>query len=100
MVNHATMLLQGNKLDESISLFTEVLNQADQGSLGVKYESASHFNLGVAHLRRKNISKATIEFNSAIDTWPASLYALRAQQALERMQHKEHITEENKPADQ
>jgi len=100
MVNHATMLLQGNKLDESISLFTEVLNQADQGSLGVKYESASHFNLGVAHLRRKNISKATIEFNSAIDTWPASLYAHRAQQALERMQHKERIPEENKPADQ
>ncbi len=83
-VNQATLLLQENKLDESITLFTDVLSQANHRTLGVKYEAAAHFNLGIAYLRQNNNSKATIEFNSTIDTWPASLYAKRAQQALER----------------
>lgn len=99
-VNQATLLLQENKLDESITLFTDVLNQANQGSLGVKYEAAAHFNLGIAYLRQKNNSKATIEFNSTIDTWPASLYAQRAQQALERQRHKVSSLTEDKPTEQ
>ena len=98
-VNQATLLLQENKLDESIKLFTDVLNQANHGSLGVKYEAAAHFNLGIAYLRQNIGSKATIEFNSTIDTWPASLYAQRAQQALERQRHKDGFPTEDKPTD-
>ncbi len=99
-VNQATLLLQENKLDESITLFTDVLGQANHGSLGVKYEAAAHFNLGIAYLRQNNGSKATIEFNSTIDAWPASLYAQRAQQALERQRHKDSSPAEDKPTDQ
>lgn len=88
-VNHAIMLLQEKKLDEAISSFTEILSQAKTGYLGVKYEAATHFNLGVAYLRRGNPSLATVEFNATIDTWPASLYAHRAQQALNRQHHKD-----------
>ena len=95
-VNRAIMLLQENKLDDSISAFTKVLYEADQGYLGVKYEAAVHFNLGVAYLRKSNHSLATIEFNSAIDTWPASLYANRAQQALNRLHHKDSAPAEDK----
>ncbi|OGO63377.1 MAG: hypothetical protein A2030_05440 [Chloroflexi bacterium RBG_19FT_COMBO_50_10] len=96
-VNHATLLLQKNQLDESISMFTEVLSQADHGYLGVKYEAASHFNLGVAYLRRNNNSMATIEFNSAIDTWPGSLYAHQAELALERQRGKVGTHVDDKP---
>jgi TolA-binding protein len=88
-VNRAIMLLQENVLDEAIQLFTEILNQTEKGYLGVKYEAAAHFNLGVAYLRYGSPAKATIEFNSVIDTWPGSLYAQRAQQALDRVHHKE-----------
>ncbi len=89
IINRAIMLLQENELDQSIAAFTEVLNQGKQGSLGVKYEAATHFNLGVAYLRKGNHSLATIEFNSAVDTLPGSLYAHRAQQALNRLQNKD-----------
>jgi tetratricopeptide (TPR) repeat protein len=99
-VNQAILLLQENKIEESITLFTEVLNQSNQSSLGVKYEAAAHFNLGVAYLRQNEKSKATIEFNSTIDTWPASPYAQRAHQALERQHNKASDPAEEKPADQ
>jgi tetratricopeptide (TPR) repeat protein len=100
MVNQATLLLQENKLDESIILFKDVLDQKNQGSLGVKYEAAAHFNLGVAYLRSKNNSLASVEFNATIDTWPVSLYAQRAQQTLERLRHKDVAPREDTPADQ
>lgn len=98
-VNRSIMLLQENKLDEAISAFAEILTQADSGYLGVKYESATHFNLAVAYLRKGNPSMATVEFNATIDTWPASLYAHRAEQALNRQRHKESTPAEDKPAD-
>lgn len=87
-VNHATLLLMTGRLDESIAIFREVLSESNKGYLGMKYEAAAHFNLGVAYQRKNNTSMATIEFNSAIDTFPGSLYARRAQEALDR-QHKE-----------
>jgi tetratricopeptide (TPR) repeat protein len=99
-VNQATLLLQENKLNESITLFTDVLSQANKGYLGVKYEAATHFNLGVAYQRNNNNSMATVEFNAVLDTWPASLYAQRAQQALERQRHKVSSLAEDKPPDQ
>ena len=88
-VNQATLLLQENKLDEAVAMFTEVLQQAGQGYLGIKYEAAAHFNLGVAYLRKELPARATIEFNEVINTWPASLYAHRAQEALDRLRAKD-----------
>ena len=88
-VNQATLLLQENKLDEAIAMFTEVLQQAGQGYLGIKYEAAAHFNLGVVYLRKELPARATIEFNEVINTWPASLYAHRAQEALDRLRAKD-----------
>lgn len=83
-VNQGTSLLQQKKLDEAIAIFTAVLQQAEQGYLGVKYEAATHYNLGVAYLRKNMDARASIAFNAAIDTWPASEYARRAEVALEK----------------
>jgi TolA-binding protein len=99
-VNHAIMLLLKNQIDESISMFTQVLAQVDKGYLGVKYEAAAHFNLGVAYLRKENCSMATVEFNAVLDTWPASLYSRRAQEALERQRGKSGTRIDEKPPDQ
>ncbi len=96
-VNHAIMLLQSKQVDESIILLNDVLSQASKGYLGVKYEAAAHYNLGVAYLRKENIAKATAEFNAVLDTWPASLYAQRAQKALERQRGKSMAQAEDKP---
>lgn len=96
-VNRATMLLHKDQVAESISMFTDVLSQADKGYLGVKYEAAAHFNLGVAYLRNNNNSMATIQFNEAIDTWPASLYAHRAEQALGRLHSSTDAHTDDRP---
>lgn len=91
-VNQGTSLLQQKKLDEAIAIFTAVLRQAEQGYLGVKYEAATHYNLGVAYLRKNMDARASIAFNAAMDVWPASEYARRAEVALEQHRRK------NKPS--
>lgn len=88
-VNHAIMLLHKSQVDESIDLFNDIFSQANKGYLGTKYKAAAHYNLGVAYLRKNNPSMAMAEFNTVIETWPASLYARRAQDALERQQNKD-----------
>ena len=87
-VNQGTSLLQQMKLDESIAMFNDVLEQSKHGFLGVKYEAATHYNLGVAYLRKNMDAKASIAFNAVIDTWPASMYARRAEIALEKHRRK------------
>ena len=87
-VNQGTSLLQQQKLDEAIAMFNHILEQAEQGFLGVKYEAATHYNLGVAYLRKNMDAKASIAFNAVIDTWPASMYARRAEVALEKHRRK------------
>ncbi len=87
-VNQATLLVQEDRLTEAIDLFKEILDPKNQAALGVKYECAAHFNLGVAYLRSESQSLATVEFNAAIDTWPVSEYARRAQKTLERLRNK------------
>jgi len=83
-VNQGTSLLQQKKLDEAITIFNDVLKQAEQGYLGVKYEAATHYNLGVAYLRKNMDARASIAFNAAVDTWPASEYARRAEVAIQK----------------
>jgi len=88
-VNQAVLCLQQGLLEDAIRQFTEVLGQAGHGYLGVKYEAAAHYNLGVAFRRKGMPSQAVAEFNSAIDCWPVSLYAQGAQTALKQMLQKD-----------
>jgi len=87
-VNYGTLLLQQGNLEKSIATFKEILDQQKSGYLGRKYEAATHYNLGIAYLRKNLEAQAAVEFNSAIDTLPASVYARRAAQALEQRRHK------------
>ncbi|MCJ7433084.1 MAG: tetratricopeptide repeat protein [Anaerolineales bacterium] len=88
LVNQSTALVQQGRLDEAIAVFRSVLEKSNQGYLGVKYESAAHYNLGVAYLRKNLEAPAAVEFNAVLDTWPASEYARRATSALEQRRRK------------
>lgn len=88
--NQATALLQQSKLDEAITLLKCVLSQSGSGYLGVKYEAAANYNLGVAYQRKGLDAQATIAFNAVLDTWPAAEYARHARAALERHRQKKN----------
>ena len=49
--------------------------RGERGYLGVKYQSACHYNLGVAYQRQGQDAQATLAFNAVLDTWPATEYA-------------------------
>jgi len=87
-VNQGTSLLQQGNLDEAIVMLKSVLEHSDKDYLGIKYEVAAHYNLGVAYLRKKLDAQATVEFNAVLEAWPASEFAHRAASALEQHRRK------------
>jgi tetratricopeptide (TPR) repeat protein len=87
-INQGTALLQQGHLDEAVQTFKNILEKSNQDYLGVKYEVATHYNLGVAYLRKNLDALATVEFNTVLDTWPASEFAHRASSALEQHRRK------------
>ena len=89
-VNQATALLEMGALDPSVVLFREILGKAGEGFLGVKYEAAAHFNLGVAYRRQHLDSQAITEFNAVLDTWPSSEFARQAERALQQVRASPH----------
>jgi tetratricopeptide (TPR) repeat protein len=88
-VNRGTMRVQQGALDEAITIFKGLLQKAEQRYLGVKYETAAHYNLGVAFLRKQMEAQATVEFNIVLDLLPTSVHAHRAEAALEKLRHKD-----------
>ena len=77
-INQGVLCLQRGFTDDAIRVFKHILEEGAQGHLGAKYESAAHYNLGEAYLRKDMEAQATVEFNAVLDTWPASEYARRA----------------------
>lgn len=83
-LNQGVLALQRGRFDDAIAGLRQVLAEATGGYLGPKHESACHYNLAVAYLKRGLDAQATLEFNAVLDTWPASEYARYARIALER----------------
>lgn len=83
-MNQGVLALQRGRPDDAIANLRQVLAEAATGYLGPKHESACHYNLGVAYLKKGLDAQATLEFNAVLDTWPASEYARYARIALER----------------
>lgn len=88
-LNRGVLALHSSRLDEAIAAFGQVLSEARAGSLGLRHESACHYNLGVAYLRKGLDAQATLEFNTVLDAFPATEYARYAAIALERRKRKE-----------
>ncbi len=86
-INRAAAFLQNGKTDAAIDLLKSVLDESD-GYLGVKYESAAYYNLGVAYERKEMDSQSVVAFNAVLDIFPTSEYARRAEAALKRRRQR------------
>jgi len=87
-LNRAAMLLQQEKTDEAVAALTSLLEKPRGADLGARHEAAAHYNLGVAYRRKQMEAPAIREFNSAVDAWPASPFARRAEEALAQGRRK------------
>ena len=87
-LNRAVMLLQRGKTDEATAALTRLLEKTREGNLGARHEAAAHYNLGAAFRRRGMEAQAIREFNAAVDAWPASPFARRAEEALAQGRRK------------
>jgi tetratricopeptide (TPR) repeat protein len=94
-LNRSIAILQQGDADKAIRLLDEILEQAESGRLGIKQQAAAHYNLGVAHLRKNMDSRAKVEFNQVLETWPASIYARHARTALEKLKRDQGFSADN-----
>jgi tetratricopeptide (TPR) repeat protein len=81
-INRGVSFIQQKKYDDAILVLKKVIRDDSPGNIGVKFESAAHYNLAVAYQRTGNDALSIIEFNVCLDIWPISEYARRASQAL------------------
>jgi len=82
-LNQAVHQLQQGQLAQATTMLEHLL-AGPQHHLSPKYEAAARYNLAVAHRRQGSEAKAVVEFNKVVDVLPGSLYASRAQMALEK----------------
>jgi len=66
------------------ALLESVLEAGEGGGLGLKYEAACRYNLGLALQRQGREAEAVRQFNEAIDVFPSSIFGRAAEQALEQ----------------
>jgi len=83
-VNTGVLLIREKRFEEAVQLLSTTLQEIPAGHGGPKYEAACRYNLGLAHLRAGQESKAVEQFNAVIELLPNSLYARGAQAALNR----------------
>ncbi|MGQ9490358.1 MAG: tetratricopeptide repeat protein [Anaerolineae bacterium] len=88
LLNQGVLALHCNRLGEAMDIFRRVLAASSTSYLGVRTESACHYNLGVAYQRQGLDAQAVLEFNAVLETWPATEYARYARIALEKRKRK------------
>ncbi|MBN1535780.1 MAG: tetratricopeptide repeat protein [Anaerolineales bacterium] len=93
-INQGVAYFQQGDFDKAIHVYQEILQSIDHCRVSAKLEAAAHYNLGVAYLRQNKDAQATVEFNIVVDSWPATEYARRASDNLEKHRRK------NIPSDQ
>jgi tetratricopeptide (TPR) repeat protein len=82
LINRGVVELQQGRLEAASGSLEEALKAREHDRLGLKYEAACRYNLGLAYDRSGRESEARRELNEVIDICPTSLYALRAERAL------------------
>jgi len=87
-VNQGVLLLRQGRPEEAIQVLENVLAEGGESHLGLKYEAAAHYNLGVAYRRAGRHAAATREFNQVLGLMPGSVFALHAERALEAGRRK------------
>ncbi len=97
-VNMGIVQLRRQNPESAQTLLESVLEEAEGGGLGIKYEAACHYNLGLALQRQGKEAAAVHQFNETIGTFPSSIYSRAAEQALKR--RRQGKTEPAEPSDE
>jgi len=94
LVNMGIVQLRRKNPASAQELFEKVLGEGEAGGLGIKYEAACHYNLGVALQELGKEAQAVHEYNEAISTLPSSIFARGATIALEKHRKRRNVGEE------
>jgi len=92
LVNMGIVQLRRKDLRGSQELFERVLQEAEIGGLGIKYEAACRYNLGVALQEQGKEAQAVHQYNETISVLPSSIYARAASIALEKRRRRSDET--------
>lgn len=90
-LNQGALMIHKGEVDAAIEKFKRILQQKEEGYLGLKNETACHYNLGVAYERQHNITKALNEYREILEIWPASEYGRLATVIIERERKKRNL---------
>jgi len=82
LINRGVVELRQNRLEATIASLEEALRAREHGRLGLKYEAACRYNLGLAYGRAGRESEASRELNEVMDLFPTSIYARQAERVL------------------
>lgn len=88
LVNMGIVQLRRQNPESAQALLEAVLEEAEDGGLGVKHEAACRYNLGLALLRQGKEAAAVRRFNETIEVFPSSRYSEAARQALEQRRRR------------
>ncbi len=88
LANRGAAELYCGQVETAIQTLEGVLKEEKRSRLGLKYEAACCYNLGLAYEQKGEDARAMQQFNEAIDLLPASACARAAQAALKRLKKK------------
>ncbi len=89
LVNMGIVQLRRKNPESAREILESVLRESETASLGLKYEAACRYNLGVALQQLGREAGAVQQFNEAINALPNSIYSKAAQRALQKRRKKD-----------
>jgi tetratricopeptide (TPR) repeat protein len=99
LVNMGIVQIRRKNPQSAIELFKTVLDKAENGGLGIKFEAACRYNLGVALRQLGREPEAVEQFNEVNSILPSSIYSRAAETALEARWHKRDKKEDERNND-
>ncbi len=84
-LNRGVCRLQVGDAASAASMLSAVLESDDYKAAGAKYQSAAHYNLGIACSRQGEKAAAAAQMRRVIELWPVSDCARRAEAALRQL---------------
>ena len=99
LVNMGIVQLRRKNPESAQELFEIVLKDAESGGLGIKYEAACRYNLGLALQRQGKDAEAVSQFSEVAIIYPTSLYGQAAEKALEIRRSRKQVDVKNETED-
>jgi tetratricopeptide (TPR) repeat protein len=83
LTNMGIVQLLRKNASSAEAILSSVLVEAEQGGLGIRYEAACQYNLGIATRELGQEARSVRHFREAAEAYPGSTYGKAAQKALE-----------------